>query len=142
MAEELDMNAVLDEAKKRSELVKALEEIRGHLGAAKMQRAPSDDAIIADHIDASHKLANDALTKDASKPDGRPSYALEECHQDIGLLVAFISKTENESDQASYPYDGGAGEMGWRQACVRIAGYVDTLVKNADTHIAKAKAGL
>lgn len=32
-------------------------EIIGHLGAAAMQRAPSDDRIIADHIDAALALA-------------------------------------------------------------------------------------
>ncbi len=32
-------------------------EIIGHLGAAKMQRIPSDDEIIGEHIDAAYELA-------------------------------------------------------------------------------------
>lgn len=35
----------------------ALIEIIGHLGAALMQRAPSDDQIIAEHIDAALAIA-------------------------------------------------------------------------------------
>ncbi len=38
----------------------ALDEIRAHLGAAKMQRAPSDDKIIAAHIDAALEIARTA----------------------------------------------------------------------------------
>jgi hypothetical protein len=34
-----------------------LEEIVGHLGAARIQRDPSDDKIIAEHIDAAHEAA-------------------------------------------------------------------------------------
>jgi hypothetical protein len=34
-----------------------LEQIRGHLGACIAQRAPSDDAIIFDHIQAAYDLA-------------------------------------------------------------------------------------
>lgn len=34
-----------------------VEEILGHLGAAKMQLTPSDDRIISDHIHAAHALA-------------------------------------------------------------------------------------
>jgi hypothetical protein len=33
-----------------------LEEIHGHLGAARMQLLPSDDAIISEHIIAAHEL--------------------------------------------------------------------------------------
>jgi hypothetical protein len=43
----------------------ALEEIRAHLGAARIQRAPSDDKIIAEHIDAAFELARVALAKGA-----------------------------------------------------------------------------
>lgn len=39
--------------------VKLLDEIIGHLGSAKVQRAQSDDKIIAGHIDAAY----DAATK-------------------------------------------------------------------------------
>lgn len=37
-----------------------LVEIIGHLGAAKMQRAASDDRIIAEHIDAALEIASAA----------------------------------------------------------------------------------
>lgn len=37
--------------------VTLVEEILGHLGAAKMQIQPTDDRIIADHIQAAHALA-------------------------------------------------------------------------------------
>lgn len=37
-----------------------LESIIGHLGAAKMQRAPSDDRIIAEHIEAALDVATAA----------------------------------------------------------------------------------
>ena len=35
----------------------AVEELLGHLGAAKMQLTPTDDRIISDHIHAAHALA-------------------------------------------------------------------------------------
>lgn len=38
----------------------ALLEIAGHLGAAQIQRAPSDDKIIAEHIDAALVIAQRA----------------------------------------------------------------------------------
>ena len=47
------------------EKIEALDKIRAHLGAAKMQRAPSDDKIIADHIDAAHAIACRALKSKA-----------------------------------------------------------------------------
>lgn len=36
----------------------ALENIMGHLAAARMQRSASDDKIIADHIDAALEIAS------------------------------------------------------------------------------------
>lgn len=41
-------------------LLAALEAVVAHLGAAKMQRAPADDKIIADHIDAALEIAKKA----------------------------------------------------------------------------------
>ena len=38
-------------------LLAIVEDLRGHLGAAKVQRIPSDDKIIAEHIDAAYDLA-------------------------------------------------------------------------------------
>lgn len=38
-------------------LMTMIENLRGHLGAAKVQRAPSDDKIIANHIDAAYDIA-------------------------------------------------------------------------------------
>jgi biotin synthase-related radical SAM superfamily protein len=51
-----------DDAEERLErenarLREALRTIGGHLGAALVQRAPSDDAIIFEHIEAAHTLA-------------------------------------------------------------------------------------
>lgn len=39
----------------------ALENIMGHLGAARMQRAASDDKIIAEHIDAALEMATNTF---------------------------------------------------------------------------------
>lgn len=44
--------------------------IIGHLGAAQMQRAPSDDRIIAEHIDAALKIA-----MSLRRIDGAASYS-------------------------------------------------------------------
>ena len=38
-----------------------LEKIAGHLYAAKIQRAPSDDQIIAEHIEDAHETASELL---------------------------------------------------------------------------------
>ena len=38
-------------------LLAIVEDLRGHLGAAKVQRLPSDDKIIAEHIDAAYDAA-------------------------------------------------------------------------------------
>lgn len=46
----------------RDRLRVALDEIRGRMGACVIQRAPSDDAIIFDHITAAERIASDALT--------------------------------------------------------------------------------
>lgn len=47
---------------KPQEQKNALYEIMGHLGAAKMQRAPSDDQIIAEHIDDALDIATKAYS--------------------------------------------------------------------------------
>lgn len=39
------------------EVKERLLDIMSHLGAAKCQRAPSDDQIIAEHIDRAHEIA-------------------------------------------------------------------------------------
>lgn len=44
-----------------------LTEIMAHLGAAKMQRLPSDDRIIAEHIDAALELARAAYRMEREK---------------------------------------------------------------------------
>jgi len=49
------------DADDRNGLKQALLEIIGHLGAARCQRAPSDDAIIAGHIDHAYVEATVAL---------------------------------------------------------------------------------
>ena len=45
-----------------AELRKALEQIRGHLGACIVQRIPSDDAIIFEHIEAAYKLTEQDIS--------------------------------------------------------------------------------
>jgi hypothetical protein len=42
-------------------LEEALREIKAHMGACIIQRAPSDDAVIFDHITAAERLASDIL---------------------------------------------------------------------------------
>jgi hypothetical protein len=51
-----------------------IHEIIGHLGAAAMQRSPSDDKIIAEHIDAALVLASKALASlsTAQQPETKP----------------------------------------------------------------------
>lgn len=43
----------------KARLLDLAEEVLGHLGAAKMQLLPSDDARISDHIKAAHAHALD-----------------------------------------------------------------------------------
>ena len=45
------------------EAARSLELIVGHLGAAKVQRAPSDDTIIAEHIADAYTIALHALRR-------------------------------------------------------------------------------
>lgn len=42
---------------KEQHIKAALLDIIGHLGAAQIQRAPSDDKIIAEHIDHANEIA-------------------------------------------------------------------------------------
>ena len=51
---------------------------KAHLGAARIQRAPSDDAIIAEHIEAAERIVGEALREIETTPPvithPRPSY--------------------------------------------------------------------
>jgi hypothetical protein len=53
-----DPNSLIEQ---RGKLRQALLDIVGELGAALVQRAPSDDAIIMGHIEMAKKIATDAL---------------------------------------------------------------------------------
>lgn len=53
-----DPNSLIEE---RGKMRQALLEIAGELGAALVQRAPSDDPIIMGHIEVAKKIATDAL---------------------------------------------------------------------------------
>jgi hypothetical protein len=44
-----------------SNILNRLRLARGHLGSAVCQRIPSDDSIIADHVDAAYRLIGEAL---------------------------------------------------------------------------------
>lgn len=83
-------------------IVRSLDEIISHLTAASRQRAPSDDAIIAEHIDLALAHAKDARAKltieqpmrcywcgevhfggpnKCGNPDARPAHALSTSNQ-------------------------------------------------------------
>lgn len=49
-----------------------LEIIMGHLGAARMQRAASDDKIIADHIDAALEIATKTFRAISAADGAKP----------------------------------------------------------------------
>ncbi len=53
----------MPETSRNGALISLAEAIVGHLGTARTQRAPKDDAIIAKHIDAAYYKAVDLLAR-------------------------------------------------------------------------------